>query len=143
MRSSVHIAATTAMALAASMLVVLSLTTQSSVHFADLLAPIAGGLLVGLGTYLGSRWAPPFQRSVRLARVLGTFFFGPGVVLTFPHKTHAVKMDLPVAGGAANSVAVVVDVALALIAASAVVLCSMLITRGIAALCRPRSRGET
>lgn len=74
MRSSVHIAATTAIALATSMFLVLLLTTHSSVHFGDLLAPIAGGLLVGLGTYLGSRWTPPDQRSGRFARVLGTLF---------------------------------------------------------------------
>jgi hypothetical protein len=143
MRSSVQIAATTAISLAASMFVVLFLTTHSSVHFGDLLAPIAGGLLVGLGTYLGSRWAPPYQRSARLARVLGALFFGLGVVLTFPHKTHAIKIDMPVAGGATSSVDVFVDVALGLIATSAVVLFSMLITRSIAALCRPRSPRET
>ena len=143
MRSSVHSAATTAIALAASMFVVPLLTMHSSVHLGDLLAPIAGGLLVGLGTYLGSRWAPPYQRSARLARVLGAFFFGLGVLLTFPHMTHAVKMDMPVAGGATSSVDVLVDVALALIASLVVVLFSMLITRSIAALCRPRSRRES
>jgi hypothetical protein len=142
MRSSIHIAVTAAIALAASMFVVLLLTMRSSAHLADLLAPIAGGLLVGLGTYIGSRWAPPYQRSARLAHVLGVLFFSLGVVLTFPHETHAVKMDNPVAGGATSSADILIDIALALIAASAVVLFSMLITRGIAALCRPRYRGE-
>jgi hypothetical protein len=52
MRSSVHIAATTAIALAASMFVVLLLASHSSVHLGDLLAPIAGGLLVGLAACL-------------------------------------------------------------------------------------------
>ena len=98
---------------------------------------------MGLGTYLGSRWAPPYQRSARLARVLGALFFGLGVLLTFPQKTHAVKMDLPVAAGTNSSVEVPVDVALALIATLAVVLFSVLITRSIAALVRPRSRGES
>jgi hypothetical protein len=141
MRSSVHIAATIAIALAASMFVVLLLASHSSVHLGDLLAPIAGGLLVGLGTY--SRWAPPYQRSARLARVLGALFFGLGVVLTLPHKTRAIKMDMPVARGATSSVAVFVDVALGLIATLAVVLFSMLITRSVAGLCRPRSPRET
>jgi hypothetical protein len=139
MRSSVHIAVTAAIALAASMFVVLLLTTPFSAHPSDLLAPIAGSFLVGLGAYIGSRWAPPYQRSVRLACVLATLFFGLGIVLTFPHKTHVLKMDIPVAGGAAGSADILIDVALALIAALAVVLFSMLITRGIAAVCGPRS----
>lgn len=143
MRSSVHIAATTAIALAASMFVVLLLTTHSPVHLGSLLAPIAGGLLVGLGTYLGSRWAPPYQRSARTARVLGALFFGLGVVLTLPNKTHAIKIDMPVDQGATSSVDVFVYVVFGLIATSAVVLFSMLVTRSIAALCRSRSARET
>jgi hypothetical protein len=143
MRTSARIAATAAIAMTASMYLVLLITKHFSALPEDLLAPIVGGFLVGLGSYLGSRWAPVGQRTARLSHVLGVFFFGLGIVLTFPHKTHAIKMDMPATAGSSSSIEVFVDVALAPIAASAVVLVSMLLTRGVAVLCKPKSQYDT
>lgn len=51
-------------------------------------------------------------------------------------------LDMPVAESATGFVDVLIDVALSPIAPLVVVLFTMLITRGIAALCRPMSRRE-
>jgi hypothetical protein len=125
------------------MFVALLLTGHPAPFLMDLFAPIAGALLVGLGTYIGSRWALPYQRSSRLAGVLGVFYFVLGVVLAFPRKTHAIKIDLPLAGATTSSIDVAGDAAWALIAALSLVLFSMLLTRCIAALCKATSQRDT
>jgi hypothetical protein len=142
MRRSIHIAGIAALALASSMVVVLLLRKRSTSSLDDLTAPIVGGLLVGFGTFIGCRWAPPNQRSTRLAGALGVIYFLLGVVLTVPHKTHAVKMDLPVAGTGSSLIGESVEVALGLIAAFTLVLFPTLLARGIAALCKGMSRDD-
>jgi hypothetical protein len=143
MRAPVHLAGSSALALATSMFAVILLTQHSVSLLYDLFAPSVGGVLVGLGTYVGCRWAPPSQRSTRLAGALGVIYLTLGVALTLPRTSHAIKIDLPVADAGTGLTGISLEVVLGLIALFSLVLFPILLARGVAALCGAMSRRGT
>jgi hypothetical protein len=97
--------------------------------------------IIGIGTYLGARWAPPRQRTAGLAQVLGVLYFIIGGLLTFPIKTYAVAVEMPRASGGRLGSATGDFVVFSAAAILAVVI-ALLIARGIAAFCGGKVGGD-
>ena len=81
-------------------------TSDPAMMFAAYAALEALGMatLAWVGVYIGARLLPPHQRSDRLIRVLSLVFVLLGIVLSLPIRTHAVKLDLPLASGRTTNI---------------------------------------
>ena len=102
------------------------------------LGAIIPGLLIWVGTYIGARWAPPQQRTIRLAQVLGALYLIIGVAMTLPIKTHAVLVDMPPPSGTASVLDPVRPFAAGIRVALVMVVVSLLLARSLAAICGGR-----
>jgi hypothetical protein len=96
------------------------------------------GALVFVGTYVGVRWAPPHQRTGRLAWSLGLLYLVVGVALSMPIQTHALMQRPNHGGSVAGMLASMPPAVTAIALPLALLLASILLTRGLAAGCGGR-----
>jgi hypothetical protein len=145
MRTPSHIAFIAAIAFAIPILASRVLMLMTGPHsspaqiavgvLAALLEGIIPGVLVWVGTYVGTRWAAPYQRTVRLAQVLGVLYLVIGVAMSTPIKTHAVLRDMPPPSSSAGPLDFIDPLVASVGAPLIMVVGSLLIARGIATVC--------
>lgn len=100
-----------------------------------LLEGIIPGVLVWVGTYVGTRWAAPYDRTGRLAQVLGVLYLVVGVAMSTPIKTHAVLLDMPPPSSSASPLDVIRPLVASVGGPLVMVVGSLLLARGIATVC--------
>ena len=100
-----------------------------------LLEGIIPGVPVWVGTYVGTRWAAPSLRTLRLAQLLGILYFLVGVAMSIPIKTHAVLRDTPPPTTSASSLDVISPFVASVGTPLLMVIGSLVLARGIAAVC--------
>jgi len=114
----------------------LNSATMSPGIFSALVEGIIPGVLIWVGTYRAARWAAPRQRTARLAQVLGVSYLIIGVAMTLPIKTHAVALlDMSPPSGSAGPLDFVSPFVASIGVALVMVVVSLFLARGLAAIC--------
>ena len=96
------------------------------------------GVLIWVGTYIGARWAPPQQRTIRLAQVLGVLYLIIGFAMTLPIKTHALLVDMPPPSASASVLDPIRPIAASIGVTLVILVVSLFLARSLAAICGER-----
>ena len=138
MRTPSDIATVAFISVFVSTLVAHAVSTRSGSFTESIIAAGGIGAFVWAGTYIGARWAPRQQRTVRLAQVLGVLYGIVVVALSMPIKTHAIRVDMPPPGEGRSPFTTLVLAAVAIAVPLAVLATPILVARGMAILCAGR-----
>jgi hypothetical protein len=142
MRSPSSIAVVPAIAVVVAVLTTRASAVVSHGFTETLIEPVVLGGFVWVGTYFGARWAPPLQRTGRLARVLGVLYLVAGVALTMPIKTHAVLLNMSRGEGDTGVLAGVTPTLIICALPLALLGVLILVARGLAVVCGGRVRRD-